>query len=221
MIQGKISNRLSRFLFKNWSEGSLSEQRTRQERLTRFARFPKNVHFLPFLIDEIPSEWIEADNSKSGVILYLHGGAYSLGSINVHREFLFRLALATKIKILAINFKLAPEYPFPAALEDTLSAYRFLLNRGISSTQIIIAGDSAGGGLALAALISIRDSDQQLPAGAFRISPWVDLTLTGNSIKNNAKLDPILSSEILGVLQDTMLVIEKPTICLFHHYSQN
>jgi epsilon-lactone hydrolase len=196
-IQGKIVNKLSRFLFNNWSEGSISEQRARQEKSTRFARLPKNVCFQPIIINGIPSEWIEANNSKAGVILYLHGGAYALGSINSHREFLSRLALFTQIKILAINYRLAPEHPFPAALEDALTAYHYLLTQGFDPSQVIIAGDSAGGGLTLAALISLRDAGEKLPAGAFCISPWVDLSFPDPFSKKTAKPDPILSSKIL------------------------
>ncbi len=135
--------------------------------------------------------------TKKGVILYLHGGAYALGSINVHREYLSRLAIETRRRVFAINYRLAPEHPFPAALEDSLKAYHWLLSQGYDSSEIAIAGDSAGGGLALSTLVALRDASEPLPACAVVISPWVDLTLSGNSIHQNAQNDPILSPKIL------------------------
>jgi acetyl esterase/lipase len=196
-IRDKIIKRLIASQFSGWSHGSVEEQRTRQERSVRYFRLPKNIQVTPLTVASISAEWIEIPDSDSRVILYLHGGAYTLGSINTHREWISRIALTTKIRCLAINYRLAPEFPFPAALEDTLNAYQWLLDQGHDASQVIFAGDSAGGGLALAALIKLRDSKRRTPAGAVCISPWTDLTLSGASIQTRIDLDPILDLESL------------------------
>jgi acetyl esterase/lipase len=131
------------------------------------------------------------------MILYLHGGAYALGSINVHRELLARLARATHMRVLAVDYRLAPEHPYPAALEDTAAAYRWALDAGCAPSRIVVAGDSAGGGLALATLAALRDAGAPLPAGTVCLSPWLDLALTGASIRTKASVDPVLSREAL------------------------
>lgn len=185
-----------------WHKGSIAEQRSRQERSARFFKLPKQIRIEPITLDGISSEWIESPDSTVGTILYLHGGAYALGSTNTHRELVARLVTATKCSALAVNYRLAPENPFPAALNDALNAYRWILAKGIDPMRIMIAGDSAGGGLAIAVLLALREKGFPLPAGAFCFSPWLDLTLSGDSVKNNEKLDPILSSSVLKVYAD-------------------
>ncbi len=182
-----------------WSEGTITEQRARQEKSARFFRYPKQVQSQVIYLAGVSSEWIENPDSTAGTILYLHGGAYALGSVNTHRELIARLVISTRCKALAINYRRAPENPFPAALEDTLSAYQWLLSQGHDPSRIFIAGDSSGGGLAIAALLALRANDSPLPAGAFCLSPWLDLTLSGNTISKNARLDPLLSASILEV----------------------
>lgn len=189
--------KLLRAQFSGWSEGPISEQRARQEKTARIFRLPKQIQCQKVIAHGVPSEWIKSPDSSSGIILYVHGGAYVLGSVNSHRELIARLVMASKCNSLAINYRLAPENPFPAALEDMIAAYRWLLEEGIDASRIVFAGDSAGGGLAIAALIALRDAGIPLPAGAVCLSPWLDLALSGRSIANNAKLDPILSSKIL------------------------
>lgn len=180
-----------------WANGPIHEQRLKQEKSARFFRIPKEINHQPINIQGISAEWIYSPNAINGVILYLHGGAYALGSINVHREWLSRLAMATRLKVLAINYRLAPENPFPAALEDAVAAYRWLLQQGFAASDIAVAGDSAGGGLALSTLVSLRDAGDALPACLVCISPWTDLTLSGDSIHQNAAVDPILNVNIL------------------------
>ena len=196
-LQAKIVKKLLPLQFSGWSEGPIEEQRARQEKSARFARLPKDVQCWPICANGVSAEWIKAPDVDLGVILYLHGGAYALGSTDIHREFVARLARATKMRALAINYRLAPEHPFPAALEDATSVYRWLSSQGFDPSQIIIAGDSAGGGLTLATLVALRDAGEPLPAGAVCISPWTDLALTGASIQNKAKADPILAPDDL------------------------
>lgn len=196
-LQARMVKRLIRYQFAGWSQGSIEEQRARHEKFTRWNRPPADVHCHPVSADGVPAEWIEAPGADSGVILYLHGGAYALGSTNTCRELVARLARGARMRGLAINYRLAPEHPFPAALEDTTTAYQWLVAQEVEPSRIIVAGDSAGGGLVLAALISLRDSGQPLPAGAVCISPWTDLTLSGGSIQGKADVDCMLDADSL------------------------
>ncbi len=125
-------------------------------------------------------------------VLYLHGGAYRLGAPSTYRHFTWRIASAAQARVLVIDYRLAPEHPFPAALEDAISYYRWLLAEGADPRQIAVIGDSAGGGLALALLLKLRDSGLPLPAAAVALSPWTDLALTGASFTLNAKLDAMV-----------------------------
>lgn len=129
--------------------------------------------------------------NKGRVILYLHGGGYVCGSPWTHLGVLQQLQTACGASVLAPDYRLAPEAPYPAALEDAWSAYWWLLQQGVSPKSIIIGGDSAGGGLALALLIALRDANAPMPAGAACLSPWVDLAVTGNTIRLNAARDYI------------------------------
>jgi acetyl esterase/lipase len=194
-LQAKVVKRLLPLQFSGWSEGPIEEQRARYEGNAKRIRLPANVRCQPVSANGVAAEWIEAPGADRGVMLYLHGGAYALGSIDTHREIVARLARATKLRGLAIDYRLAPEHPFPAALEDATAAYGWLLDNGYTPSRVVIAGDSAGGGLALATLVALRDAGQPLPAGAVCISPWTDLALTGASIQGKAAVDPILDPE--------------------------
>jgi epsilon-lactone hydrolase len=125
-------------------------------------------------------------------LLYLHGGGYIAGSPSVYRHLAWRLALAVGAQVLAPDYRLAPEHPFPAALDDALAAYLWLLAEGVEPRQVAVVGDSAGGGLAFALLLRLRDQNRPLPAAVAALSPWTDLALTGASLRGNAKADPML-----------------------------
>jgi acetyl esterase/lipase len=138
----------------------------------------------------VSAEWFRAaDSDESRVLVYLHGGGYSLGSIESHRELVTRFCLATGVRALVLDYRLAPEHPFPAQLDDALAAYRWLLSRGIDSKRIAIAGESAGGGLTMSTLVAARDAGDPLPAGSVVISPWVDLEMTGGTMRANERYD--------------------------------
>jgi acetyl esterase/lipase len=126
-------------------------------------------------------------------------GAYALGSIETHREFVSRLARASGMRALLIDYRLAPEHPFPAALEDAVAAYHWLIAQGFEASRVLIAGDSAGGGLALAALLALKDAGEGLPAGAVCISPWTDLSSTAESIRTKARVDVVLNPDTLEI----------------------
>src|SRR5579863_7959847 len=135
----------------------------------------------------VPAEWIVPPNAAADrVVLYLHGGGYVMGSINTHRAMIARIARAAQARALALDYRLAPEHPFPAAIDDATAAYRWLLAQGYKPGKIVIAGDSAGGGLTLATLIALRDAGTAMPAAAVPISPWADLEGTGASMQTRA-----------------------------------
>ncbi|QGZ60537.1 alpha/beta hydrolase [Paraburkholderia acidisoli] len=131
-------------------------------------------------------------------ILYLHGGGYYFCSPRTHRAIAFGLAKRTDADCFSLAYRLAPEHPFPAAHDDALAAYRRLLAEGVPASSIVIAGDSAGGGLALATLVALRDAGDALPAGAILFSPWTDLAATGASIRDNDGRDPMFCGDVFA-----------------------
>jgi len=139
----------------------------------------------------VPAEWVTSSDSRAErVILYIHGGCYISGSPVTVRECCARLARAAAAKVLNVDYRLAPEHPFPAALDDVLAAYEWLLKTGYNASNIVIAGESAGGGLTIAALMKIRDDGRlPMPALGVPISPWVDMTLQHKSLKCNLSRD--------------------------------
>jgi acetyl esterase/lipase len=126
-------------------------------------------------------------------VLYLHGGGYVTGSLGLYRHFIWRIAAAARARVLAIDYRLAPEHPFPAALDDAFAACRWLLAGKADPRRTAVMGDSAGGGLALALLLKLRDRGHERPAAAVALSPWTDLALAGASLVRNAKSDPMLT----------------------------
>ena len=144
----------------------------------------------------VPAEWISAPESEDRrVILYLHGGGYLFGSARTHRVMLAHLARAARARVLALDYRLAPEIPFPAPVEDSVSAYKWLLSQGIAPEMVAIGGDSAGGGLTIAAMVALRNVGEPLPAAGVCISPWADMEATGQSYTANAESDPSVSQE--------------------------
>ena len=144
----------------------------------------------------VPSELVSAGRaSEDTVTLYLHGGGYVIGSPKTHREFARRLSEASRAQVLVIDYRLAPENPFPAPVEDAVSAYRWLLSEGYAPEKLSIAGDSAGGGLTAATLVSIRDQGLPLPACGVCLSPWVDMEGIGDSMTSRADRDPMVQKE--------------------------
>jgi len=144
----------------------------------------------------VPSEWVQVPESREDrVILYVHGGGYVIGSLATHRSLVARLARASQVRSLNVDYRLAPEHPFPAAVEDATAAYRWLLGTGVEPSRVVIAGDSAGGGLTLATLLALRDAGDPLPAAGVCLSPWADLEGTGASAQPGGADDPLLDLE--------------------------
>jgi len=130
-------------------------------------------------------------------VLYLHGGAYVSGAPAHYRHFTWRIADAIKASVWALHYRLAPEHPFPAALDDAFAAYTWLADKAAGSHSVVVMGDSAGGGLTLGLLLKLRDDDKPLPGAAVALSPWTDLALTGRSLQSNAAADPMLNADDL------------------------
>jgi epsilon-lactone hydrolase len=143
--------------------------------------------------DGVPAIWLTPPGaSRKNTILYSHGGYYQRGSPATHKELVARIARAAGARALAIDYRLAPAHPHPAAVDDAVTAYSWILDRGASPAEVGLAGDSAGGGLTMAALVAMRDRGVPLPAAAAVLSPWVDLALTGESITERQAVDPVL-----------------------------
>ena len=154
----------------------------------------------------VPAEWIAAPGARNGrVLLYFHGGGYVLGSMRTHRVMLAHVSRAAQARVLGLEYRLAPECPFPAAVNDAVAAYRWLLDNGTSPRQIVLGGDSAGGGLTAAALVALRYLGEPLPAAGVGISAWTDMEATGKSHETNAGLDPLVERGRLIDLGKTYL----------------
>ncbi|WP_036261925.1 alpha/beta hydrolase [Methylocapsa aurea] len=154
----------------------------------------------------VPIEWsLAPGGDPSRVVIYFHGGGYCSGSIASHRGLVVEAGRAAGARTLAVGYRLAPECPFPAALDDARAAYAFLIGQGFAPQHIALGGDSAGGGLCLALLTSLRDAGHPLPACAWLISPWVDLEMTGASLAAKAAVDPLISKRYLEELATAYL----------------
>jgi len=174
-------------------EADWVEQRAGLENLVSLAPPPTDVRFTPTAAGGVPAEWVAADGARSDrAVLYLHGGGYCIGSIRTHRQLATDLSRAADARVLLIDYRLAPEHPFPAGLEDAVTAYRYMLDSGVEPARAAIAGDSAGGGLTAATLLALRDRHFALPAAGVCLSAWVDLTLSGASIETKDSVDPIV-----------------------------
>jgi monoterpene epsilon-lactone hydrolase len=159
----------------------------------------------------VPAEWSLAPSSDpTRVLMFLHGGGYCSGSIASHRSMVTETGRAAKMRTLAVGYRLAPEHPFPAALDDALAAYEFLLAQGIAPGRIAIGGDSAGGGLTLALMLRLRDSGRSLPGCGWLVSPWVDLQMTGTSLIEKADVDPLIQKVYLQELATAYLAGSDP-----------
>lgn len=185
---------------KPWKEKHESVEALRKmlDLSAKMLYMPSGIEQEKLQISHIPALWLRPELAAAEkVILYLHGGGYSVGSIKTHRAAASRLAQVSESHSLIIDYRLAPEFPFPAALEDAVLAYRYLLEQGYMSHQIILAGDSAGGGLCLALQLSLREMKLPLPAASVCFSPWADLTQLSETAHRLGKNDPIVPLEEL------------------------
>jgi acetyl esterase/lipase len=178
---------------------SIADQRAAYDAMLLQNPLPDDVQFEPVTVAGCAAEWVSVPDTAdtAAVVLYLHGGGYVIGSHVAYREFAGRMARVTRSRLLVLDYRLAPEHPFPAAVDDAVAAYHWLLENGTAAEQIFIAGDSAGGGLALATLLALREAGTALPAGAVCLSPWTDLAGTGDSSQPGAVDDPLIGEGVL------------------------
>jgi epsilon-lactone hydrolase len=180
---------------------TIAERRAQYERAERVFPTPPDVKVEVVTAPDRPAEWLTPPGARTdAVVLYLHGGGYVIGSPRSHRHLAAAIARAAGTRALLLDYRLAPEHPFPAALEDAVAAYEWLLRAGITPARVVIAGDSAGGGLTMATLIALRNRGLPRPAAGVCISPWVDLTNTAASYTTKAAVDPIVTVESIAQL---------------------
>lgn len=176
---------------------TIEEERHDYERLALLPS-PSDIKTQPVTADGVKAEWVYAPSADVyRAVLYLHGGGYVLGSIDTHRALAGRISRAAQARVLLVDYRLAPEHPFPAALDDSLAAYRWMLAHGANPARVALGGDSAGGGLAVATLVAIKDLRLPMPAAGVCISPWVDLDCVGDSMTTRATVDPWIDREYL------------------------
>ncbi len=176
----------------------LAERRQRLDALGQAYSLAPDVSVAPVDANGVPAEWTSTPAADvSRVILFLHGGGYVSGSIASHRHLIAEAGRAAGARTLALEYRRAPEHAFPAAVDDAMAGYRFLLSTGVAPSRICIAGDSAGGGVTIASLVSIRDAGLKLPGCAWCISPWVDLEGLGESMDSKAASDPMIQRDYM------------------------
>ncbi len=178
-----------------------TERRQRLDEVGSVWPVADDIELEPVDVDGVPGEWSVAPGSDaSRVLMFFHGGGYCSGSILSHRRLVTEAGRAAGVRTLALNYRLAPEHPFPAALEDAQTAWRFLERQGVEARQIAVGGDSAGGGLTLALIGRLQESRAELPACAWLLSPWTDLTMSGSTLTTKDSVDPIIHGGYLHEL---------------------
>jgi len=171
----------------------VQKERVELDKLGAMFKLPKGIKLVKESAGGVPAEWVIPPGiSDDRVVLYLHGGSYMSGSCNSHRPMVANIAIASKARVLTLDYRLAPEHPHPAAVEDAVAAYKWLINDKVDPKHVAIAGDSAGGGLSIALLVSLRDKNIPLPAACVCLSPWTDLAFTGETWRTKLATDLII-----------------------------
>ena len=174
-----------------------SSQRFILEQMCRAFPLNKSIHIRPLRLAGLRAEELKPETEATQLILHIHGGAFFLGSMNTHRAFVSDLAASTQMQVIHLDYPLSPEHPYPEAIDALFDVYQLLLEQGIQAKDIILSGDSCGANLALALALRIRDEKRPQISGLILPSPFLDLSLTSESIRYNRKLDALLSIEAL------------------------
>jgi monoterpene epsilon-lactone hydrolase len=178
--------------------GDLASLRSGFEEVMRYVPVPDDVQRVDIDLGGVSAIQVSIDGAdSSNLILYFHGGVYVIGSAAASVPLVADLSRRTNAMVVTVDYRLAPENPYPAAVEDARTAYEGLLSQGVEPSSIAIAGESAGGGLAVALLLAIRDADLPMPSSAFLMSPYADLTLSGSTIIDKQDVDPLFTAEVL------------------------
>lgn len=176
-------------------EQSVQQQRDAMEKQQAALSIPEGCDITDETIAEVPCRWfIEEGDSNAPVLVYYHGGGYIIGSLDSYSELCARLALTCKVRVLSVGYRLAPEHPYPAGLDDSVAVTRELIQREADARSVIVGGDSAGGGMALAVMLRLKADGSSLPRAALLFSPWTDLTSSGESYASRAQLDPMIEA---------------------------
>lgn len=177
----------------------LEKQRQSQDQIGAILGNTKDISYREICIGDVEAEWISVNKPhiKKYVLLHCHGGGYSTGSRLYARTLTARLAEVTMMDVLCFDYRLAPEHPYPAAIEDAVKVWDYLMLQGYGAQNVILTGDSAGGNLALVLALKLKQEERALPAGLFLMSPWTDLTGSGKSFLTKAEVDPVLNKEYL------------------------
>jgi acetyl esterase/lipase len=192
--------------------GDLPSLRSGFEEAMRYVPVPDDVQRVDVHLGGVGAVQVSIDGaSSSNVILYFHGGVYVIGSAAASVPLVADLSRRTNAKVVTVDYRLAPENPYPAAVEDARSAYEGLLSQGVEASNIALAGESAGGGLAVALLLAIRDADLPMPSSAFLMSPYADLTLSGSTIHYKEDVDPLFTAEVLRIRVDSYVAGADPS----------
>lgn len=183
-----------------------SERRARLDEIGTTWPVAADISLETVDVDGVPGEWSDSPGcDTSRVLLYFHGGGYCSGSIASHRRMVTEAGRAASIRTLAIGYSLAPEHPFPQALQDARTAWSWLVGEGVEPDRIVVGGDSAGGGLTAALINGLRDEGRALPGCAWLVSPWTDLTMSGASLRYKNDVDPLIHKDYLEGLAETYL----------------
>ena len=199
IIDAKLKNRYT-------ANKTIDQLRKETKDAGNIIPLPKNTKFKTVSVGNIDAEWITCGEFETDkIFMFMHGGGYYRGSISSTRATVARISAEAKVRCLSIEYRLAPEYPFPAAIDDTYTAYNWLLKEGVKPKNIIVSGQSAGGGLCLALLLKLKENFFSQPRGAVALSPWTDLTQSGKTMKINADIDPVISKKYLDRMANLYL----------------
>jgi epsilon-lactone hydrolase len=203
---------LQRSLFQEFGTAQTPEEfrRIYDRFMERFPP-PADLKIQPVNTGGVPAEWVIPPGATAGrTILYFHGGGYVVGGPKGYREMVSHIARAAQAQALVLDYRLAPEHPHPAAVEDAVAAYRWLLESGVEPGRTVLAGDSAGGGLTVATLVALRARGNPLPAAGVCLSPWVDMEITGKSMDTNADADPLVKRDVVANMATAYLQGQDP-----------
>jgi len=198
MISKEARAELDRLFAERKPDRPLEQRRREWEADARLAVLPREARFTPETAGGVKCEWMEMPRvTRDRVFLFFHGGGYNAGSPRTHRPLAANLSRATNMRLLLPDYRLAPEHPFPAGVKDALLVYQWLLNQGYSEQNVLVGGDSAGGGLALSMLLALKAAGARMPRAAVLLAPWTDLTVSSKSYEKLRKFDPIITREAL------------------------
>ena len=213
LVRAVIVERLLRRL-SDLGARDLAAYRRKEEALARYqVILPRGARIERVNVDGLPAEWVRArrvNPDDTRTVLYFHGGGYVSCSCATHRDLAARISAACGVRVLLVEYRLAPEHPYPAAFEDGLRSFRWLRESGVAASEMAIGGDSAGGGLALATLLALKDDGEELPKAGFLLSPWLSQVPDGESYTTRAEADPFVTAEFVLACAEAFLAGSDP-----------